>query len=300
MNDRHGSMGRDLGRVVGDWLSEDVTTVGSDRVLAAALVRVSTARQERGRSRLLPSTRSRSAALAWLAGAVAALVLVAVAGTALLPADDVRGRLGAAVGSPAAEESPDPRAHRHPLTVGGVELSYLHSSALARWEQLKDGLYISKNVVGPQGAEAMILWTSFPHSEPARPCLLDPSDASSAADLAAAVATAPGTDLVSGPTDVTVGGRSAKRVVLTILARSPNLEGLPSDWEPGCDPAYFFGWEPFDSGAFWLDTLPGDTIRVWIIEVEGTLLFIQAETRPDAGSRVEQEIDEVIASVRFE
>jgi hypothetical protein len=68
----------------------------------------------------------------------------------------------------------------------------------------------------------------------------------------------------------------------------------------GCDPGFFFTWAPPDGGAFWLDTLPGDTIRVWIVDVNGTHFVIEAETRPNAGPEVEQEIQQFVDSIRFD
>jgi hypothetical protein len=67
---------------------------------------------------------------------------------------------------------------------------------------------LNKSFEGPQGAEAIIYWTSFPDGDYADPCarLLGRSVGRSAAALAAAAATAPGTELVHGPAKVTLGG----------------------------------------------------------------------------------------------
>ena len=163
----------------------------------------------------------------------------------------------------------------------------------------KDDLYISMSTHGPQGAEAMILWTTFPGSGHARPCLLDPGT-TSAEGLAGAMATAPGVEVVSGPSDATVSGHPGKYVALTVVPLLDGFVGPDPDWEPGCDPAYFFGWEPHDGGAFWASTDPGDTIKVWVVEVGGKLLVIEAETKPDAGDAVEGDIQAIIDSIRFE
>jgi len=223
--------------------------------------------------------------------------------------DSPEGSVGApAVASPTPSPTDRFVQDSHPLTVDGIDLSFHHGPGWEGLDALKDDLYISRSVVGPQGAEVMILWTTFPDSQHARPCLLDLPAGASGADLAAAVATAPGTQLVSGPSDVMVGGRPAKQVVLTVVSQWDE-EGMPSDWEPGCDPAYFFGWEPHDSGAFWLETVPGDTIRVGIVDVGGKLLFIEAETVADAGAPTEGRIEalpvdawiqDIVDSIRFE
>ena len=72
----------------------------------------------------------------------------------------------------------------------------------------------------------------------AQPCaiLLDRVVRPTAADLSAAVATAPGTELVVGPSDVTVGGRAAKHVELIVREHR------------GCDPGFFYTWRDVFGG----------------------------------------------------
>jgi hypothetical protein len=192
---------------------------------------------------------------------------------------------------------------RRLLTVAGIPLSYelpASDDPRTRWESFEHELYIATSTVGSQEAEAMILWASFPDSQYAVPCLLAPSAGASVADLAAAVASAPGTDLVSGPSDVSVGGHPAMEVRLTVVPGTDS-GAIADPGEPlGCDPAYFFGWDGFAGGPFWLKTRLGDSIRVWIVEVEGTLLVIEAETRPFAGAAAELQIESIVDSIRFE
>jgi hypothetical protein len=135
----------------------------------------------------------------------------------------------------------------------------------------------------------MIFWTSFPDAEYADPCtrLLHPPDGRSTADLATAVSTARGTELVTGPSDVIVGEHAAKHVVLTVRKRV------------GCDPGFFYTWEDVKFGALWPTTSVGTTIDVWIVDVAGTRLFIEAETTTQAGADLEQETRRIIGSIRF-
>ena len=92
------------------------------------------------------------------------------------------------------------------------------------------------------------------------------------------MARAPGTELVTGPSDVIVGGHRAKHVVLTVRK------------DAGCDPGFFYTWQDEMLGPFWAETNVGDTIRVWIVDADGVRLFIEAETTKEAGSDLEQEI----------
>jgi hypothetical protein len=171
------------------------------------------------------------------------------------------------------------------------DISFSLSVPISGWE-MKGSLYISKSTVGPQDAEAVIFWTSFPDGTEAYPCahmlVRGPNVGPTAADLAAVVSTARGTELVSGPSDVTVGGRAAKHVVLTVRE------------DVGCDPGFFYAWRRVWAGAFWASTELGDTIRVWIIDVDGTRLFIEAETKKDADPGLELEIQQIVRSIRFD
>jgi hypothetical protein len=186
-------------------------------------------------------------------------------------------------------------------TVEGVRFSF--SVPRATWEfgphrhigGIRDGsLLISRSTVGPQGAEAVIFWTGFRGGGEATPCLklLGPATRGSTADLAAAVATARGTKVVKRPTRVTIGGRPATHVVLTVRK------------DLGCDPGYFFTWRPRAPrgeclGACWLESSVGDTIRVWIVDVAGKRLFIEAATK-DHRRFLAQEIEKIVRSIRFE
>jgi hypothetical protein len=136
----------------------------------------------------------------------------------------------------------------------------------------------------------VIYWTSFPDGDYADPCarLLSPLVGPSVADLAAAVSPAPGTKLVKGLSDATLGGHSAKHVVLTVRENV------------GCDPGFFYTWRDIEGGALWPTTGVGDTIRVWIVDVDRTRLFIAAETTEQASSDLEQEVQQIVESIRFD
>jgi hypothetical protein len=149
---------------------------------------------------------------------------------------------------------------------------------------------LNQSIVGPQNAEAIIYWTSFPDGDYADPCarLLGRSVGPSAADLAAAVSTAPGTKLLKGPSNVTVGGRAAKHVVLTVRENV------------GCDPGFFFAWKDIDRGPNWMTTEAGSTVWVWVVSVDGKRLFIAAATSDQANSGLKKEIQQIVASIRFD
>jgi hypothetical protein len=189
-------------------------------------------------------------------------------------------------------------------TVEGVRFSFNVSHAgwengpavrLAGGKLQNRGLFVSKSTVGPQGAEAVVFWTGFRDRTPAAPCAkLDGfATARSTGGLAAAAATAPGTKLVRGPVPMSIGGRRAVHVAVEVRN------------DRGCDPGFFFTWRPRGPrgqcwGACWLESRVGDTVRVWIVEVKGTRLFIGAQTAKDAGHAVEREIAEIVRSIHFD
>jgi hypothetical protein len=190
-----------------------------------------------------------------------------------------------------------PLGPRSAVTEEGVTFSF-RVPTTGGWERFSSistdrsaggPISINKSIVGPQGAEAIVFWTSFPDGDYADPCarVLSPPVGSSAADLAAAVSTAPGTELVTGPSNVTVGGHPAKHVVLTVRE------------DVGCDPGFFYTWRDVNGGALWPTTGVGDTIRVWIVDVDGARLFIAAGTSEQASSGLEKAIQQIIRSIRF-
>ena len=127
---------------------------------------------------------------------------------------------------------------RHLMTVNGLAVSFSvpATKSLAELNKLSwtsyGSNYISKDIYGSQGAEAVVYWTGFPDDGWADLCspLLSRPVGRSTADLAVAVSTSPGIHLVTGPTNVTVGGHPAKHVVLTVRK------------DLGCDPGYFYSW----------------------------------------------------------
>jgi hypothetical protein len=173
------------------------------------------------------------------------------------------------------------------LNVGGVPFSFRVRSS--GWESFGD-ISINKSIVGPQGAEAIVFWTSFPDGDIADPCfdVLGPRAGRSTDDLAAAVAAAPGTELVTAPSDVTVGGLPADRVVVIVREHA------------GCAPGYFFRWEDVEAGAFWTRSGAGSTIRVWIVDVGGTFIVVEAATSEQADADLVDEVHRIVRSIRFE
>ena len=244
--------------------------------------------------------RARAAAVAGAAVVVVGLVVVPM--VMLVPSGDDGDRqsrpAGARPSQPGIASSEDPAVARHAVTEKGVTFSF-KVPPTGGWERMSSvstdksaggPISLNKSTVGPQGAEAIIFWTSFPDGDYAAPCarLLSLPVGPTAADLAAAVSTAPGTELVTGPSKVTLGGRRAQHVELTVREKV------------GCDPGFFYTWQDVNSGALWPTTGVGDTIRVWVVDIDGTRLFIEAETTKQAVGDLKQEVQQIVESISFE
>ncbi len=232
--------------------------------------------------------------------AAAALVAVGTASASGSVREFVRG-VGFIGLLPPGSAGQQPPPARPVLTEAGVRFSFRAPRGWERFSTIptkkspRGPISLNKSSEGPQDAEAIIYWTSFPAGDHADPCVreLAPSIGRSAASLAAAVSTAPGTKLVKGPLNLTVGGYPAKHVVLTVRKYV------------GCDPGFFYTWRAVSGGAFWTTDL-GDTIRVWIVPVAGTRfykrtrLFIAAATKEDADAMLKREVEQIVGSFRFE
>jgi hypothetical protein len=261
-------------------------------------------RLDRTRQRVVigPWREPRMSNLMRLAIAAAAVVVVAVVGINLLPG-------GGGVGGPAVSPSPSPTIAptptvaptvvvvippageltigRHDMTLNSVPFTF----EVSRIGWISNGSFGFDRTegIGPDGA-GFILWGEAPVGVFADPCsqTRGPVIGTSAANLAAAVASVPGTDLVSGPTDVTVGGRPAKLVVVGI----PDVIGCAAS-------DFYLWWGPSVDNARYA-TRPGSTIRAWIIDVDGAIVWIDGETYAGAGPEPVQELQEIVDSIQFE
>jgi hypothetical protein len=299
------STDRDVTRIVRSWMDEGVTQL-PDRVLDAVLDQ-------------LPATpQRRTSWLAWrfplmnntvrIALAAAAVVVVALIGIQLFEGANV----GGPGPSPSPSESPtvEPTATpvptaaalppagpmavgRHSMTLAGVPLSIALSTT--GWTSNGEfGIDKGSFQLGTPDSAGFILWPASAadntYADPCKGTPLDPPAGPSVAELAAAVSTVPGTDLVSGPSAVTVGGYPAQHVVITV----------PEDI--GCAPEQFYLWYDADpSGELGrYATALSSTIYVWIIDVDGTIVWIDGETYATSGPEAAQEVQQIVDSIQFE
>lgn len=294
---------RDVTRIVESWLEEGPAVL-PDRVLDAVEARLPAIHQRHAgwltrRFSFMNSTLFR------IGAAAAAVIVVAFVGYQLLP--------GRSVGGPQATPTPEPTpvptatpapttaafpprgdvgAGRHSMTLAGVPLSM--DFPTAGW--ISNGQWgLDKGDFLAPGAASFILWpdgaANNVYSDPCTATELDPPAGRSIAELAAAVAGVPGLELVSGPADVTVGGQPAKHVELFV----PDTIG--------CAPRNFWLWydadDPTGPNARYASAT-GETFHVWIIDVNGTTVWIDAETWAESGPEADQEVHQIVDSIQFE
>lgn len=235
--------------------------------------------------------------------AVAAVVVVAVVGYNLLPG---RGGIGGQpTPSPAPAPTPTPLVTagptatppvvppagalspgRHGFRLEGVSFTL---DIPEGWES--NGEFgIDKEVgLAPTGA-SFILWEDDADGIFSDPCngVRAPAVGPSAADLAAGIAAVPGTELASGPTAVTLGGQPGQQVAITIPDDIP------------CPANDFYLWYDETKPVSRYATATGETIRVWIIDVDGVRVQLDGETFEGAGPEVGRELQSIVESIEFD
>jgi hypothetical protein len=161
----------------------------------------------------------------------------------------------------------------------------------------RQGFELAKGTLGQPGAIDMIFWDPSPTGFYADACAHSPLDRAATPptgsrldETAALVAAAPGSLATppprAEPVATTIGGRPARQITVPI-----------SDPLPCRDEMLWFAGDPA-SGRY--PFAPGSTIRVWIVDVDGTLVWIDTETYRDAPSQVVDELQRVVSSIAFQ
>jgi hypothetical protein len=182
---------------------------------------------------------------------------------------------------------------RHAMTLAGVPFTF--EVVTEGWVSNGD-FGIDKDLQDAHAAGFIFWRESAPDNTYADPCTetpMHPPPGASPAELAAAVSTVPGTEVVSGPSEVTVGGHPAQRVVITI----------PEDI--GCAPDAFYLWYAAEAddpmvGLGRYATSVNSTIQSWIIDVDGTIVWIDGETYATSAPGAAEEVEQIVNSIQFE
>ncbi len=307
------STDRDTTRIVRSWLQTDEHE-SADRILDEVLAAVDTTPQRRS---WWPARRSSTDmnTYAKFAIAAAAVLVVAIVGFNLMPTNGppIGGVVPTPTATPTATPTPTssptptpeptstpaptapPRVlpsagalavGRHQVTTNGTPFSL--ELTTPDWNSGDYG-FDKGGSVGPNDAW-LLFWNDPPVGVFDVPCAaVKNQPVATLAELMDAIASMPGTDLVSGPEDVTVGGYPAKHVVITIRK------------DIGCPPDQFYLWYGpggMDNARY--ASQAGSTIRTWAVDVGGKIVWIDGETYVGAPAKLGKEIQKIIDSIQFE
>lgn len=146
-------------------------------------------------------------------------------------------------------------------------------------------------VVGTDGGQGISAWTV--RNVYAEPCkwvgtLLDPAIDPSVDGLVAGLASQKDRH-ASAPTDVTLSGFAGKSMELTTPARVDLAH---------CDNGQFRTWVDPLGGARWLE--PGQRDLLWIVDVDGTRLVIDAALGPETTPQDRADRIQMVESISIE
>jgi hypothetical protein len=176
---------------------------------------------------------------------------------------------------------------RHDANIGGVPLSFEVPTSGWFSTPARTGGFIQRGADNATTPAWMLFWSLVDvYADPCDHTLVNPRVGPTAADLAAALLTMPGTE-ATGPTDVTVGGLLAKHVVLTVRE------------DIGCDAEDAYLWAGPGESNRYASQLP-TIIRLWIVDVDGERIVIESELLAGGTPELDLEIDQIVDSIRFE
>jgi hypothetical protein len=284
-------------RIVLSWLREDAHE-NAERLLLRALDEVDTTPQRRSG---WPAWRFPMNTQARVLIAAAAAVVVAVVGYQLLPRTSSVGPVGPTptpTVTPSATplQTPRPTAAavvppagdlaigRHDLNLAGEHMTF----AITKPGWTSNGIF---GFDKPADHAGFIVWEDDADGVFADPCTSTkaPPAGPTALDMANAIAGMSSIELVAGPEPFTIGGKPAQMV----MVRMP--DPLP------CRNDQFYLWydNKIPDNARYASA-PGNTVRVWIIEVDGKRIQLDGEYEAGSPAAVGDELWAIVNSLQFD
>jgi hypothetical protein len=301
---------RDVTRIVRSWLRADEHE-SADRVLDHVLALVDTTPQHRS-----PWPVRRFVDMntyAKLATAAAAVLVVAVLGVLVFPRNSGISSPGPTPtlrpsALPSRSASPSVRASQPPVATefpadGPLAVgrhSIVRSGVPMSFALTTEGWFSELGVAVDRGpgsgttpeTSALAFWAEANtnvYGDPCKKSPLSPAPAETSVALATAVTKVPLVQVVSAPTAVTIGGFPAQHVAIRIP------DSLP------CEPHDYLMWYDRDPDNNWrYVTALGMTFDVWIIDHDGSLIWIDGETYKGAAPARRAELQTIIDSIQFE
>jgi hypothetical protein len=298
------SAGHDISSLVRSWIREDEYD-SADHVLQVVLSQLDATPQRRS---WWPAWRSRQMNLYTKAAVALAAVLAAiVVGLQLLPkqTSNIGGPsptpLVTPVVTPTTPVTPRPTEKpnvvppagplaigRHPFNLEGIPMTF----EVTTDEWVSNGSFgWDKELGAVPAAGAFIVWEDDADGIFSDPCAQDeaPVAGPTALDMAEAIASVPGIEVVTAPQGITIDGRPGAEVSIRIPDELP------------CAPNDFYLWyDTTIAGNARYATDFGMQIHVWIIEVDGHRVQLDGETYAGAKAPIRKEVEAIANSIQFE
>jgi hypothetical protein len=303
------STDRDVTRIVRSWLNED-RHEDADRVLNNVLAEIETTPRRRSfwSARRFPIMNN-----ALRVGlAAVAVVIIAFVGYRLLSSPNVAGPGPTDTPQPTPSLAPSAAPSVPPLHDGAwlapgtysvrpqdINAPRFSMTVPAGWYGRGSGVSKGGSIDPPDGA-GVILWGG-PFNVYTNPCQWLDSPASPSTGLTV-------DDLIAGlsdqalrdataPTDITVDGFAGKAIELTVPA---GLDFDSADGFVACDEGEFRSWISPDGNTFRLHQGPGQHDQLWVVDVDGTRVIIDATFYEGTSPADMAEIQAILDSIRLE
>jgi hypothetical protein len=314
---------RQLDDAISRWLEAEAPRGLSDRVLRATFERTRKTRQQGGWQALLRRLQV-NRMLAVLAG-VAAVAVVAVVAVGLyvnqpggiggVPPTPTQAptpttapsptAVPTATPVPSAAATPEPTAPEPtygPLAEGPYVL--VHEQLLdvrmtvtipaPDWHGLPTFTFLEKHgMAGPPRGAGLTVWggNAFVYGDPCAWESTRPDDPVASLDELVAALSAQASRDATAPVDVTVGGYPGKMLTLRV----------PDDADfTDCDRGEFRTLIEVETGDARIHQGPGQIDEVWIVDVDGTLIYIDAGYFADTPAEDVEEMRAMVESATFQ
>ena len=276
------------------WLDDGPEAAPSD-LLESALKDVAVISQRsRAGSLTLPRGTVFMIPAGW-AVAAAAVVVLAVVGVGVWSAT-TRGPAasnGSSTASPSPTASPQVLTRSGPVSAGayalpaeGAGAPQLVVTVPAGWRSYCRPTCFAVES-GPTSGTVGIGYFAVAnvYADPCAHVLREPPLGPSVDDLARALSTLPGTE-GSTPIATIVDGRNGKYVEITIRD------------DIDCPPTEHYLWETPSRGKRWAEAV-GQKFRLWVLDLDGERVLVQADWLPDASEADLAALSDVVESMRF-
>lgn len=304
------SADRETTRLVRSWLEEGVTAL-PDRVLDAVLDQVPATPQRR--SWWPPRRFAQVNKYAQAAIAAAAVLVVAVVGYNILPSIGGPGgpqtpAPSTAVATPTAEPSDDASVGflpEGPLVLtspaGGPSLTV--TIPAPGWYSLPQFGVLVKNENGdpPDGAGMIgpFFGDLYVYGDPCHWLTTMPATPATTVDEVVTALTAQASRDASAPVDITVDGHAGKSITLHV----PDDAATREEAFRECDQQTFASWagggDPVSAGPSRYHQGPGQIDEVWIVDVDGQLIVIDAMYGKATPAGDLAELHQILESIEF-